>query len=130
MAATTTQTVDVAQTLAAVLCTVDGVRVYPYPADTVRPPAVVIGQPDVDFADTTSGFCAATWSFPLTVITTRANDRDAQTDMSRLLMSIVTTLAEPVPGVFSVEPQDARPTTVGVNGQELPGYLLTVKIRA
>lgn len=130
MAVTTAQTVDVAQVLGSLLETVDGLRPYWYVSDTVRPPAAVIGQPDIDFADAQSGFCAATWTFPVTLITSRANDREAQTDMSRLLMLIVAALAEPVPGVFSVEPQDARPSAVTVAGQELPAYQMNIRIRA
>jgi hypothetical protein len=131
MVVSAAQAVDVTQALASVLCTVDGLRVYPYVADSTRPPAAVVGQPDIDFADPESGFCFATFTVPITIITTRANDRDAQADLSRLVWQVATALRGPEPpGVFSVEPQDARPIPVQVSGQELPGYLVTVRVRA
>ena len=91
----------------------------------------MIGQPDIDFIDPDASFCAATWTYGITVVTSRSNDRDAQTEMSRLLLDIVQALsATQPPGVFSVEALDARPIPVQVSGQELPGYLLTVRVRA
>jgi hypothetical protein len=130
MAVTTAQTVDVAQVLGSLLETVDGLRPYWYVSDTVRPPAAVIGQPDIDFADAQSGFCAATWTFPVTLITSRANDREAQMAMSRLLLDVVAAVAVDAPGVFDIQPIDARPIPITVAGQELPGYTITIRIRA
>lgn len=130
MATTGTQTVDVAQVLASLLETVDGLRVYEYVPDTFRPPGVVLGQPLIDFADQGAGFCSATWTYPCNVITARANERGAQRAMSKLLLDIVSALSADVDGVFSIEPQDARPIQVAVGGQELPAYLLNIRIRA
>jgi hypothetical protein len=130
MAVTAVTTVDVAKVLATLLADVDGLRVHWYMADTVRPPAVVIGQPEIDYADTDSGFCAATWLFPLTVVVARGNDRDAQRATATYLAGIVAALAVDVVGVHSIEPQTARPIPVTVSGQELPGYSLTVRVRA
>src|SRR5262245_56924983 len=126
MALTVTQSVDVSQALASVLDDVDGLRAYWFVADTVRPNACVIGQPDIDYGDTMSGMCAATWTYPLTIITSRSDDRQAQQTMSRLLADVVAAIgAADVAGVLSMEPIDARPLTgVTVNGQELPAYLL------
>jgi hypothetical protein len=130
MAVTRIGTVDVAHALAELIETVDGVRVYWYVADTVRPPAAVISQPDLDFTDPASTFCAATWTFPVTLVTSRANDRDAQSTMSRLLLDVVSAVSADVPGIFAIEPVDARPVPVTVSGQDLPGYLLTIRIKA
>jgi hypothetical protein len=130
MPVSTAQTVDVAQSLAGLLGGVGGLRTYWFVADSTRPPAAVIGQPDIDYTDGGAGFCRATWLFPVTVITARSNDRDAQVEMSRLLHDIVNALDVGTDDVFSVEPQSARPIPVVVGGQELPGYLLTVKVRA
>jgi hypothetical protein len=132
MGTTTAQTTDVAGVLAGLIESVDGLRVYPYVADTVRPPAAVIGQPTLDFVDQSAGFCRATWLFPITIITTRSNERTAQAEMSKLLLEVVTALGGDAPGgVLSVEPLDARPLPgVAVNGQELPAYQLNVRIRA
>jgi hypothetical protein len=132
MAATTAQTTDVAGVLAGLIESVEGLRVYPYVADTVRPPAAVIGQPSLDFADQSGGFCTAIWLFPVTLITTRSSERAAQAEMSKLLLDVVTALGGDAPdGVASVEPLDARPLPgVAVNGQELPAYQLNIRIRA
>lgn len=130
MSTTTKQTTDVAQAIASVLGDVEGLRVYTYVPDKAKAPCVVLGQPSIDFADQGAGFCTATWLFPCNVITTRANERAAQTEMSQLLLDIVTALDAEVPGIFSIEPLDARPIQVAIGGQELPAYLLNIRIRA
>lgn len=130
MAGTASQTIDVTQVVASVLSDIEGLRAYWYVADVVRPPAAVVGQPDIDYADNQSGFCSATWTVPLTVVTSRTNDRDAQVEMSRLLSEIVAALGADVPDVFDIQPLDARPITVAVQGQDMPGYLLNIRVRA
>ena len=132
MATTTAQTTDVATVLHDLIKTVPGVRAYAYVADIVRPPAVVIGQPTIDFTDQTAGFCRAVWNFPVVLVTTRSNDRAAQAEMSKLLLDVVTALEGDTPAdVLSVEPLTARPLPgVAVNGQELPAYELAVRILA
>jgi hypothetical protein len=107
------------------------VRCYWYVSDAVRPPAVVIGQPAIDYLDTDSGFCAATWTFPLTLVVARNNDREAQLSLSRNLQAITSALdAADLAGTRSCEPVDARPLTVSISGQDLPGYAITVRVRA
>jgi hypothetical protein len=130
MATTTQQTVDVAGAIAEVLRSVEGLRVHEVVVDTARPPCVVLGQPDLDFVDPDAGFCAATWSFPVNIITARTDAVAAQREMSQMLLDVVTALGADVPGIFMIQPLDARPQTVSVNGQELPSYLLTVRVRA
>jgi hypothetical protein len=107
------------------------VRCYWYVSDAVRPPAVVIGQPSIDYLDTLAGFCAATWTFPLTLVVARNNDREAQLALSRNLQAVTSALDNAaLAGVRSCEPVDARPLTVSISGQELPGYAITVRVRA
>jgi len=133
MAVTTTAYLDVTQLIASMLKDVEGLRTHWYVADITRPPACVIGQPEIDYADPEASFCNATYTVPLTIVVARSNDRDAQSTMSRLLADIATTLNRTPPdGVFAVEPQYARPLEGGVlvAGQELPGYSLTVRVRA
>jgi hypothetical protein len=129
MAVTSAQTVDVAAELARLLRTTD-LRVHEYVVDTARPPCIVLGQPTIDFADPASGFCLATWDYPVNVITARTDPVAAQREMSQMLLDVVTALGADVPGVFAIEPQDARPQTVSVNGVELPSYVLAVRVRA
>jgi hypothetical protein len=129
MATTETQTIDIAQGLADALDVV--IRSYWFVSDAVRPPALVIGQPSIDYQDAGSGFCSATWIFPMTLVVSRSSDREAQVALSRILQLVSSTLAAAeIEGVFSVEPLDARPVPVTVSGQEMPGYLLNVRVRA
>lgn len=122
---------DTADLLAGILASIDGLRVYPYVADTFRPPGVVIGLPTIDYVDPLSGFCTATYDHPLTVLVARNNDREAQRDLARWVTQIVTTLRDSsTPGARSIEPQEARPGSHTVNGQELPGYTVRVLVRA
>jgi hypothetical protein len=131
MAVTVKATADVAKVLDAILDEIAGLRTYWYVADTVRPPAVIVGQPDIDYADASSGFCFARWEFPLTVIVSRNADRAAQEALSRRTNEIAAALnAAESDDVFSIEPLDARPTTANVAGQDLPAYLMRVAVRA
>jgi hypothetical protein len=131
MATTTATTTDLAQVLADVLESVDGLRVYPYVADQARVPFAVVALPAVDYLDPEAAFCAATWTFPVVLVVSRSNDREAQAALSRFLQIVTSTLGStPVPGVLSIDPVDARPTTVTVSGQELPGYSINVRVRA
>lgn len=135
MATTTVQTLDLAQVIADALADVEGLRTYAYVADTVRPPsngaALVIMQPSVDYLDVTAGFCAATWSFPLTLVVTRANERDSQLALSTYLQLITSALTDAnAPGVFSIEPVDASPITAQLSGADMPGYSINVRVRA
>jgi hypothetical protein len=125
------QAADVAQALVEALETVDGLRATWYVSDAARPPVAVVAQPEIDYTDSTAGFCAAAWTFPVTVVVTRNNDRDAQRDLSRFVNEVALALRDATPdGVLSIDPLDARPTTVTVSGQELPAYELRVVVRA
>lgn len=131
MVVTTAQTADVAQALVDAIEAVPGLRATWYVSDASRPPVAVIAQPDIDYTEGSAGFCTAAWTFPVTIVVTRNNDRDAQRDLSRYVHDVALALdaAEP-DGVFSIEPLDASPTTVTLSGQELPAYELRVLVRA
>lgn len=130
MATTTQNTVDVASEVARLLRTVEGLRVHEFVVDTARPPCVVLGQPSIDYVDQAAAFCAATWSFPVSIVTARTDAVAAQREMSRMLLDVVTALATVPDGIFSITPIDARPSTATVSGAELPAYLLTVHVAA
>lgn len=137
MATTGVTTGDLADEIARILATIPDLRVYAWVADTFRPPGVVIGQPDIDYADTGSGFCKASWQFPLTIVASRNQDRDAQRKLADIVTAIVTAIADVelndsviLSNTFSIEPLTAVPITATVAGQDLPGYLLRVEIRA
>jgi hypothetical protein len=132
MAVTAVQAVDVSQVLATLLADVDGLRVEWFVSDKSRPPVAVIGLAAIDWQDPDAGFCFGTFEVPVTIITARSNDRDAQLELSRLVRDVANALntAGDVPGVFSIDLLDARPTIATISGQELPGYLVRVRVRA
>lgn len=134
MSAPAVQTTDVTSAMAELLADVPGARTYSYVSDKTRPPtgggAVIIGLPELDFNDSQSGFCACTWSFPITILVARDQDRQAQTQLSRLIFDVVHALSVDVDGIFSIEPLDARPGTTDLGGTPLPSYLLNVRVRA
>lgn len=131
MAVSTAQTLDVTEVLADLMRDVEGLRVEAYVADKIRPPCAVVGLPTILWNDSDAGFCWATWEVPVTVITIRNNDRDAQAELSHLVRDIAIALNhESVDGVFMIQMLDARPTTATISGQELPAYLMRVQVRA
>lgn len=131
MAVTTAQTTDVAQALAVLLDGVSGLRVEPYVSDAARPPCAVIALPRIDWQDPDAGFCWATWDFPITIVTARNSARDAQADLSRLVRDVANALMHPpMDGIHDIQPLTGDPTTATIAGQELPAYLLRVKVLA
>jgi len=132
MAVTTNQTADVAQALADVIDTVDGLRVVWWISDAARPPVAVIAQPEIDYVDASAPFCFASWTFPVVVVVNRNQDRDAQRELSRFVSEVAGALddATPPAGVFDITPLTARPSTVTVAGADMPAYELRVRVRA
>lgn len=67
--------VDVAAQIAARLDTIPGLRVFPYPADSVHEPAAIVAFPDrIDF-DATYGRGMDTVELPVYIVVGRASDR-------------------------------------------------------
>lgn len=131
MSLTTATTLDVAQVLAEMIDTVDGLRVVWWVSDAARPPVAVITQPEIDYVDAEAPFCFATWTFPVAIVVERNNDRDAQTKLSQYVSDVALALSGPTPdGVFDITPLTARPSTVSVAGTDLPAYELRVRVRA
>lgn len=131
MAVTTAQTLDVAQVLADIIDTVDGLRVVWWVSDASRPPVAVIAQPEIDYGDPTAPFCFAAWTFPVAIVVDRNQDRDAQRKLSGFVSAVVVALADAAPdGVFDITPLTARPSVVTVAGTDLPAYELRVRVRA
>jgi len=131
MAVTTAQTVDVAQALAVLLEGIGGLRVEPYVSDKSRPPVAVIALPRLRFDDPEAGFCFAAWEFPITIITARNQDRSAQEELSRLVRDVCNALMHPpAAGIGDVAPIAADPTTATIAGQELPAYIVRVRVLA
>lgn len=131
MAVTTATAVDVSKGLADALAGIDGLRVYPRVADIARVPCVVVQLPTIDYADPSGTFCSAVWTFPLLVIVARTQDVQGQAELSTYTNQVALALRDAeVPGVQGIEPQMALPSSVLLNGQELPAYSLRVLVRA
>jgi hypothetical protein len=131
MSVTKTRTRDVAAALSAALSNVTGLRVYSYVADTFRPPGVVIGSPERNYADDSAPFGLTAFTFPLALIHSRNTDRDAQEALDDFVDAVAVALdATQEPLLFSVEPQSAYAQPITVAGQELPGYVMRVLVRA
>lgn len=131
MAVTTATTVDVSKGLTAALAGIDGLRVYDHVADIARVPCVVIQLPTIDYADPTGTFCQAVWTFPLLVVVARNQDAEAQGRLSSYVNQVALALqVAEVPGLASIEPQLATPSSVLISGQELPAYTLRAQVRA
>lgn len=131
MAVTGTETVDVAGVLAGLLGDVPGLRVEPYVSDKSRPPCAVIALPRIVWNDPDAGFCWAAWEFPIVIVTARNNDRDAQAELSRLVRDVANALDHtPVDGVHDIQLMTGDPNPVTIAGQELPGYIVRVRVLA
>lgn len=132
MSVTTNKTADVAQALATIIDTVDGLRVVWWLSDASRPPVAIIAQPEIDYAAPEVPFCFAAWTFPVAIVVNRSNDRDAQRELSDFVNAVALALdgAQVPDGVFDIQPLTARPSTVAVSGQDLPAYELRVRVRA
>lgn len=131
MSSTASKTADVAQVLADVIGTVDGLRVVWWVSDAARPPVAIIAQPEIDYVDPEAPFCFASWLFPVAIVVNRSNDRDAQRELSDFVNAVAVALdGAQVADVFDIAPLTARPSTVAVAGTDLPAYELRVRVRA
>lgn len=133
MSVNTRVAADVAEILAGILEGA-GFRVEWYVPDKARPPCAVLGLPLIRYDDPDAGFCFASYEYPLALVVPRPNDATAQRKLAGMVSDAAHALDQYSPpdagGLFSVDPLDARPATVSVAGLELPGYELTVRVRA
>src|SRR3954468_12424395 len=131
MAVTHATAVDVSQGLASALAGVEGLRVYDHVADIASVTCVVIQLPTIDYSDPAGTFCQAVWTFPLLIVVARNQDTAAQVSLSTFTNQVAMALQEAeVPGLASIEPQIALPSSVLISGQELPAYTLRALVRA
>lgn len=73
---------SIMDTLGDALEEIEGLRVFPYYADRVHPPAVVVGWPDSYAYDSTMARGADTLVFPVTVVVGRADARSSRDQLS------------------------------------------------
>lgn len=73
---------DCMDSLGSALETIPGLRVFPYYADRVTPPAAVIGFPDSYDFDTTMRRGSDTIVFPITIVVGKADTRTARDALS------------------------------------------------
>lgn len=64
--------------MAVELDTIDGLRVFPYPADNIPAPAAIVGYPESLTFDTTMGRGVDMAVFPIFVLVGRVTDRTAR----------------------------------------------------
>jgi hypothetical protein len=69
---------DVMDEIGAALSTIDDLRVYPYNADSVQPPAAVIGWPDQIEYDQTYGRGSDKITLPMWVVVDRQDQRTSR----------------------------------------------------
>lgn len=69
---------NVMDEIGAVLDTIDGLRVFPYSAASVRPPAAIVGWPDPITYDTTMARGSDQLTVPLYVVVGTADARSAR----------------------------------------------------
>lgn len=133
MAVTNATTTDVSQALKACLADISGLRVEAYVADKARPPVAIIPLPLIDWQDPEAGFCWAAWEYPIAVVTSRANDQEAQAELAQFVRDVAWALDHADlsgTGLALIQLLDARPQAITLNGQELPGYIIRVRVHA
>ena len=124
---------DIAAALASALSVIPDVRTYAYGPDTFLPPGIAVQQPSMNWEAGNRTFDAITWQFPLLVAVPRNTEREAQASLYRLVEAISDVLAEDHDLGGFVETArllNASPATVTSNGQDYPGFALTVEVIA
>lgn len=125
---------DVMDELGTALDAVDGLRVFPYSADRITPPAAIVGWPDPITYDTTMARGADTLAVPLFVLVGRL---DARTSRDRLAVyldgsgssSIKATVEAGTYTAFdSVRVQEARVEAMTVAGVEYLGAIFQLDL--
>lgn len=74
---------DVMEEVAARLATIDGLRVFAYPADTVSPPAGIVLYPESVTFDETYGRGMDRMTLPLLVVVGKPTDRSSRSRLSQ-----------------------------------------------
>lgn len=124
---------DVMDEIGAKLDTIDGLRVYPYPADTITPVAAVLSYPEVTY-DETMRRGMDRYSLPLWIVVGKANDRAAQKNIAPLLdgagpSSVKAKLdGTDYQSCDSVRVQMALPDVITIASIDYLGYQFTLDI--
>lgn len=71
----------VMEDLAAALATIEGLRVFPFWAERIEPPAAVVAWPDPYDFDTTMGRGSDTATFPVVVLVGKVDARSAALEL-------------------------------------------------
>lgn len=124
---------DVMEEIGQVLDGIDGLRVYPYPADMVTPPAAVLSYPEVTY-DETMRRGMDRYSHPLWILVGKVSDRGAKKVIAPYLdgagsSSIKATLeAHTWQSCDSVRVQTAIPDVVTIAAVDYLAYQFTLDI--
>lgn len=125
---------NVMDALGAAVDTIPGVRVFPYWADRITPPAAVVGWPDPINYDATYARGSDQMTIPMTIVVGRIDARSARDDLSRFLdgsgaASIKTVVDGHITTVWdSAQVQSATVTVVSVAGVEYLGAEFQIDI--
>ena len=121
--------------MAVELDTIDGLRVFAYPADSVVPPAAVIGYPETITYDTTAGRGVDTLVFPVWVLCGRVTDRTARDLLGVYLdgsgaksVKGVLLAGKPWTAMSSVRVADATVEVVTIAGIDYLAAVFTVNV--
>lgn len=74
---------DVMEEVAARLATIKGMRVFPYPADSVSPPAAIVSYPETLTYDETYGRGSDRMALPVVVVVGKPYDRSTRDLITR-----------------------------------------------
>ena len=124
---------DVADGLADALETIVGLRVYPFPPDSVQPPAAVIEWPSVTYQPTYGGATRADATYKVLVVVSRAWDRAAFAALSPYLdgdgIKAAIEVDDTLGGVVdSVEVLGSEVSPIDIGGITFVGAVFTVQI--
>lgn len=123
----------VMQEIADRLDTIDGLRVHGYPADSVTPPAAVLGYPDVTY-DETMRRGLDRYSLPLWILVGKVSDRAARVAIAPYLdgagvRSVKSVLeAALFVSLDSLRVQSAEPDVIAIASVEYLAYQFTIDI--
>lgn len=125
---------DVMDALGEAVDLIEGIRVFPYWADKVTPPACVIGFPEPITYDSTMARGSDRCTFPVTLIVGRVDARSARDDLSRFLdgsgaASVKQAIdAHRSPAWHSARVQSAEVAAINIAGTDYLGAEFTVDV--
>lgn len=111
------------------LQTIDGLRVYDYPPDSVAVPAGIVGLPDTVRYDETYGRGSDSAIFPVHVLVSKVSDRASRDAVSSYLAAVKAAVDGNLAGAVSdARVSEAKPQMITVAGTEYLAITFTVEV--